>query len=308
MKQAETTAGQQIKNLFNARSNNLIPPFYLWIGLVLIAMFSLLPFIYLFTSSLSETQELLAGHLIPKHVTWTNYIDLFKNGDYLQALKNSISVSVMTTIFTLVIAIFAAYAFARVEFPFRMTALFLILAMQILPSISILVPTYMMMRNGIQIGIPFTNIIFFTTPPLLDTIWSLVVAYTTFTLPFAIWLLTGFLQSMPAELEEAASVDGSGRLRTMFSIILPLALPGIAATGIYIFLNVWDEFMFANSLTQTVASKTLPVVIREFIGKNSLDWGPMTAGGFLASLPPVVIALFFYRYIVGGLTTGGVKE
>lgn len=282
---------------------NLIPPFYLWIGLILLTCFTLVPFLYLFVSSISETKDLISGNLVPHHVSWTNYFTLFKNGsgDFIPALKNSIFVSVMTSIITLVIAIFAAYAFARVKFPFRMTILFVILAMQILPSMSIIVPVYMMMRNGIDLG-------FVTTPPLLDTTWALIITYTTFSLPFSIWLLTGFLQSIPKELEESAAVDGCGKFQTMFRIILPLALPGIAATGIFVLLDSWDEFAFASALTQTSAAKTLPIIIREFIGKNSLDWGPMTAGGFIASLPPVVIALFFYRHIVGGLTSGGVKE
>jgi multiple sugar transport system permease protein len=209
---------------------------------------------------------------------------------------------------TIFIGVFAAYALAKVKFPFRSTSLFAILAMQLLPSISIIVPMYMMMRDGIAVGIPFTSIVLFRSPPLLDTAAGLVVAYTTFSLPFAIWLMAGYFQTVSKEIEEASNVDGCGRLGTMFRIVIPLAMPGIAATAIFTMLSSWDEFIFASAFTQTDAAKTLPVAIREFIGRHSIDWGLMTAGGLVASLPPVLISLFLYRYIVGGLSAGGVKE
>ncbi len=225
----------------------------------------------------------------------------------MRAMKNSIEIAIGTTICTLILAVFAAYALSKIKFPFRTTALFAILAMQLLPSISIIVPLYVMMREGISIGIPFTGIVFFHTPPLLDTIWALIISYTTFALPFAIWILAGYFQTIPEALEEAAFIDGCSRIGTLFRVIIPLALPGIAATAIFTLLLAWDEFMFANAFSQTFASKTLPIVIREFIGKHSIDWGLMTAGGFIASLPPVIISLFLYRYIVTGLS-GGLKE
>jgi multiple sugar transport system permease protein len=297
--------------LFKTASNELIPPFWLWIGLILLTLFTLAPFAYLMITSISPSTELLNGRLFPHSPTFDNYVRLFTGptaASYLSAAKNSISVSVYTTVLTIVIGVFAAYALAKIKFPFRTTSLFAILAMQLLPSISIIVPMYMMMRNGIDIGIPFTGIVFFHTPPMLDTVAGLVVAYTTFSLPFAIWLMAGYFQTISRELEEAAYVDGNGRLGTMFRIVIPLAMPGIAATAIFTMLSAWDEFIFASAFTQTEAAKTLPVAIREFIGRHSIDWGLMTAGGFVASLPPVIISLFLYRYIVGGLSAGGVKE
>jgi multiple sugar transport system permease protein len=297
--------------LFITASHELIPPFYLWIGLVLLALFTLAPFAYLLSSSLSSSLELLSGKLFPHSPTFDNYTRLFKGeagAGFLHALRNSVSVSVWTTVVTIFIGVFAAYALAKIQFPFRSTSLFAILAMQLLPSISIIVPMYMMMRDGITVGIPFTSIVLFRSPPLLDTTAGLVVAYTTFSLPFAVWLMAGYFQTVSKEIEEAASVDGCGRLGTMFRIALPLALPGIAATAIFTLLSAWDEFIFASAFTQTDAAKTLPVAIREFIGRHSIDWGLMTAGGLVASLPPVLISLFLYRYIVGGLSAGGVKE
>ncbi len=297
--------------LFTAASHELMPPFYLWIGLILLAIFTLVPFLYLMTSSISQSQELISGHLFPHVPTLANYKKLLTgmgSSDFMHAMKNSVAAAALTTLFTLTIGIFASYTLAKIRFPFRMSTLFAVLAMQLLPSISIIVPMYIMMRNGLTVNIPFTSVELIHTPPLLDSIWSLVIAYSTFSLPFAIWLMTGYFQTIARELEEASFVDGCSRIGSMFRIVIPLSLPGIAATAIFTFLNAWDEFIFASAFTQTYASKTLPIAIREFIGKHSIDWGLMTAGGFVASLPPVIISLFLYRYIVSGLSAGGVKE
>lgn len=297
--------------LFKVSPSELIPPVYLWIGILLLTLFTLSPFLYLMISSISQSQELLSGHLFPHMPTFGNYLKLFQGNtgkDFVHALENSLSVSLWTTVITIFVGVFAAYALARIHFPFRVTLLFIILAMQLLPSISIIVPLYIMMREGITISIPFTSIELLHTKPLLDTTWSLVIAYIATSLPFAIWLMSGYFQSISKEMEEAAYIDGCSKFKTMRKIVLPLALPGIAATAIFTFLNSWDEFLFASAFSQTYASKTLPIAVREFIGKHSIDWGLMTAGGFVASLPPVIISLFLYRYIVSGLSEGGLKE
>ncbi|MFC5448535.1 carbohydrate ABC transporter permease [Paenibacillus aestuarii] len=297
--------------LFKVKGTELIPPLYLWIGLILLAIFTLAPFLYFILSSVSQPVDLLSGHLLPHSPTLDNYVRLFQGeagSDFIHAIKNSLSAALWTTLITILIGVFAAYALAKIKFPFRTTSLFVILAMQLLPSISIIVPMYIMMREGVTVNIPFTQVVLFRSPPLLDTVAGLVVAYTTFSLPFAIWLMAGFFQTISKELEEAAFVDGSGRLGTLRRIIIPLSAPGIAATAIFTMLSAWDEFLFASAFTQTAVSKTLPVAIREFIGRHSIDWGLMTAGGLIASLPPVIISLFLYRYIVGGLAAGGVKE
>ncbi|WP_082198470.1 carbohydrate ABC transporter permease [Bacillus sp. FJAT-26390] len=297
--------------MFKAASTDLFPPFYLWVGVILLAIFTLVPFLYLFLSSLSLEVELINGHLIPHSPTLKNYIGLLTGSNavmFLSALKNSIVVSVLVTLISIFVGVFAAYAFSRIKFPFRKTGLFVVLAVQIMPSISIITPLYILIRDGITLDIPFTGIVLFQTPPLLDSVWALIFSYTSFSLPYVVWLLAGYFQTIPKELEEASYVDGCNRFRTMFRIILPLSMPGIAATAIFAFLNAWDEFLFANAFTQTYTSKTLPIMVAEFVGKHSIDWGSMTAGGFLASLPPVIISLFLYKYIIGGVMAGGVKE
>jgi len=297
--------------MFKASSTDLFSPFYLWLGLIVLTICTLGPFVYLFLSSLSMEIELINGHLIPHSPTLKNYIGLLTGNNaivFASALKNSVIVSVLVTVISVFVGVFAAYAFSRIKFPFRKTGLFVVLAVQIMPSISIITPLYIIIRDGIKFDIPFTGIVLFQTPPLLDSVWALIFSYTSFSLPYVVWLLAGYFQTIPKELEEASYVDGCNRLRTMFRIILPLSMPGIAATAIFAFLNAWDEFLFANAFTQTYASKTLPIMIAEFVGKRSIDWGSMTAGGFMASLPPVIISLILYKYIIGGVTAGGVKE
>lgn len=306
-----TNRGAGLRRWFTRpRDGDLMPPFYLWLGIALLTLFTMGPFVYLLTSSLSLTRDLLSGHLLPHAPTLLNYRHLLAGtvgSDFFHALRNSFMVSAVTTVFTIVVGTLGGYALARLKFPLRVTLLFVILAMQLLPSISIIVPLYVMMRDGIDFSIPFTGI-GWHTPPLLDTSAALIAANLSFSLPYAAWLLSGYLQGVSRELEEAAYIDGCGRLGTMARILVPLAMPGIAATAIFTFLNCWDEFIYANAFTQTVASKTLPIVVREFIGKHSIDWGLMTAGGVVASLPPVIISLVLYRYIVSGLSAGGVKE
>ena len=143
--------------------------------------------------------------------------------------------------------------------------------------------------------------------PLLNTPYVLMLTYLTFTLPFAIWLMAAFFDTIPIELEDAALIDGASRLRTLFAIILPISAPGLVSTALFVFLSAWDEFFFALIFTSTVAAKTVPVAIAEFTGRYVSDVGAMMTGGVLAAIPPVLLSLFFARYIVSGLTAGAVK-
>jgi len=142
---------------------------------------------------------------------------------------------------------------------------------------------------------------------LLNTPYVLILTYLTFTLPFAIWLMAAFFDTIPIELEDAALIDGASRLRTLFSIILPISAPGLVSTALFVFLSAWDEFFFALIFTSTVAAKTVPVAIAEFTGRYVSDVGAMMTGGVLAAIPPVLLSLIFARYIVSGLTAGAVK-
>jgi multiple sugar transport system permease protein len=265
-------------------------------------LFTLLPLIWLFLSTIQTQASLLRvpPRIIPESVTFTNYVDIFKpaafgensgQSTFVLALRNSVIVSLGTTVVAMVFGTTAAYAFARFNIPRKRGLLLVVLGSQLLPPISIIIPLFRM----------------FKTAALLDTLWSLILAYSTFSLPFVVWIMVGYFQTVPKELEEAARIDGASRFQAFVRVALPLAAPGLAATSIFTLLNAWDEFFFALIFTSTYAAKTVPIALAEFIGRHSVNWGMLVTGGFIASLPPIVLSLAFYRYIVSGLAAGGLK-
>jgi multiple sugar transport system permease protein len=268
-------------------------------ALILLAIF--LPIAWMVISSISPQAELLATppHWIPQHLDLHNYTDiLLPTSDtndvaltFRSALVNSFEVGLLVTGLGLLFAIPAGYALARIPMRGGRTTITLILATRMLPAISTVIPLYLVAA----------------TLGLLDTKAVLVVLYLSFVLPFAVWILSGFFASVPREVEEAAMLDGAGRLRTLRSVVLPVALPGVAATAIFSFLLAWDEFFFPLIFTSTRDSKMVPVAISEFTGRHAVDFGAMATGGVLAAIPVVLVALLFNRLIVSGLTAGAVK-
>jgi len=267
--------------------------------LILLAIF--LPIAWMVISSVSPREELLATppHWIPQHIDLHNYVDiLLPTSDandvaltFRAALLNSFEVGLLVTFLGLLFAIPAGYALARIPMRGGRTTITLILATRMLPAISTVIPLYLVAA----------------TLGLLDTKAVLVVLYLSFVLPFAVWILSGFFASVPREVEEAAMLDGAGRLRTLRSVVLPVALPGVAATAIFSFLLAWDEFFFPLIFTSTRDAKMVPVAIAEFTGRHAVDFGAMATGGVLAAIPVVLVALVFNRLIVTGLTAGAVK-
>jgi multiple sugar transport system permease protein len=264
--------------------------------------FSLAPMAWLFLSTIQSQASLLRvpAQLLPQAVTFQNYVDIFRpaafgetsgQSTFFLALRNSLAVSLGTTALACLLGTSAAYAFARLNVPHRRTLLLAVLAAQLLPAISLVIPLFRMFKSA----------------GLLDSVLALILAYSTFSLPFVVWIMAGYFQSVPAELEEAARIDGASRWQAFVLIALPLAAAGLAATAIFTLLNVWDEFFFALIFTATYASKTLPVALAEFIGRHSVNWGLLVTGGFIASLPPIVLSLIFYRYIAAGIAAGGLK-
>ncbi|TKJ45614.1 ABC transporter permease [Candidatus Aerophobetes bacterium Ae_b3b] len=267
---------------------------------VLIFLFTIVPFCWLIISSISIKTELLSvpPHWIPKNPTLRSYKEILFGGTrttraaryFKQAVGNSIIVAGSATVLCLVIGSIASYSFTRLRFRGRHSLLLMILATQMIPAVAIIIPIYVVMM----------------TLRLLDTHLGLFITYSSFVLPLTIWIMMGYFQTIPIDIEDAARIDGCSRLGTLVRIVLPLAAPGLAATGIFAFIVAWNEFFLALILTQA-AVKTLPVLVSEFSTKFGADYVMMSTGGVLASLPPVILALTFQKYIIKGLTGGAIK-
>jgi multiple sugar transport system permease protein len=271
------------------------------VAAVVMALVILAPFAWLVISSVTPSGELLATHThwIPQDPTLSRYRQIISSapgGDnvaanFRLAMVNSLIVATATTVVSLAVGTLGGYAFARLRFRLRRTSLFAFLAIYMLPPIALVIPLYLALA---ALG-------------LLDTKTGLVVTYCSIVTPFCLWTMSNYFLSMPPDLEEAARVDGCTRLGALMRVMLPLARPGLLTTAMFGFLLAWDEFLYALIFTSTTNAKTIPVAIAEFTGKFSSDFGLIAAGGVLASLPPLLLALVFQRYIVGGLTSGAVK-
>jgi multiple sugar transport system permease protein len=266
-----------------------------------VLLFIYMPVFYLVLSSISTRAEILSVpiHWIPQNPTLKNYIDILTPGTttsevsktFKITLRNSLVVASSVTIISLVVGSLAAYALTRIRMPARQGFLMGIMGTRMIPEVSLVIPLYILAARFGMLN----------KPPVL------ILTYLSFALPFAIWLMAAFFETIPVELEDAALIDGCTRIRTLFAIILPISTPGLVSTALFIFLSAWDEFFFALIFTSTVAAKTVPVAIAEFTGRYVVDVGGMMTGGVLAAIPPVILSLIFARYIVSGLTAGAVK-
>jgi multiple sugar transport system permease protein len=271
---------------------------FIHVAALVAAAVILAPFGWLVYSSLVGQSDLLARPLRwwPSQVTLGRYREIFSADRgaaalFRDAMLNSFLVAVGTVVISLVVGILGGYALARLRFPLRRTTLVAFLVTYMLPPISLIIPLYLLMaRFG-----------------LLDTKTGLIVVYCSLATPFTLWTMSNFFGTLPVELEEAARVDGCSRLGALVRVILPLSRPGIVATGLFAFLLCWDEFLYALIFTSTSNAKTIPVAIAEFTGRNAVDFGLIAAGGVLAALPPVLIAMVFQRYLLDGLSSGAVK-
>lgn len=270
-------------------------------GCMLVAFVAILaPFAWLLISSVAKPVDLLAKPLsfIPGAISLDRYAaltfgvhpDSAAEG-FRAATANSLLVATTVTAVALLVGIPAAYAFARLRFRGRGWLILVFMATYMLPPIALVIPLYQIMSGF----------------GWLDRPIALIVIYSSFVTPFVIWLMRGYFESVSPELDDAARVDGCTRLGALVRVLLPVSAPGIVSTGLLAFLLAWDEFFYALVMTQTNAAKTLPVALNDFIGRHGIDFGMLAAGGVIAALPPVLIAFVFQRYLVAGLTAGGVK-
>jgi multiple sugar transport system permease protein len=272
---------------------------FIHVAAVVVALIFLAPFAWLAIASLASEADLLSLPLrwIPEHVSFHRYGQIFTShggtifANFRSSLFNSLIVASATVAISVTIGVFGAYAYARLRFRFARTSLLLFLSTYMVPPIALVIPLYLIMVRL----------------HLLNTRLGLIIVYCTFAVPFVLWTMGNYFQTIPRDLEDAARIDGYSRLGAMVKVILPLARPGLLATTLFVFLIAWDEFLYALIFTSTTAAKTIPVAIAEFTGRYTTDFGLQAAGGILAALPPVLIALGFQRYIVGGLATGAVR-
>ena len=285
---------------------------------ILFLAYILAPVAWLVTSSFQNEREIISKppHWIPHEPTMQNFAAIFaardktvtyetrrkadpSSGGYipstasnlLPAIANSFIVATAVVILNLLVGTPAAYALAKIRFRGRQASIYAILATRVIPDIALVVPFFLFIRN---LG-------------LLDSLWSLIITYLAVTVPFSVFILVNYFESLPDELDKAARVDGCSRLQTMTRIFLPLALPSLVAVGLFAFLASWNEFLLALMFTQTPKSQTLPIIVASFTSDFTISFSFINAAGVLAIIPPVIIALVFERYIVSGLTAGAVK-
>jgi len=264
-----------------------------YLPLVLLLVFILFPFYWTFITSVKPEDELYGAAVTywPRVITFESYKKLFTTTvNFLAAMKNSFIVASLTTMVSLTASTLAAYAFSRYEFAGRKSLMCIFLCNNMFPTVLLLIPLYTIMR---KLG-------FLYTPA------SLVLSYTTFTIPFSVWLLLGFLNDLPMSLEEAALVDGCNRGVAFVKIILPILGPCLVATGVYIFMTSWNEYTFAMMFTNT-DTRTIPVALKSLIGQLGVQWDLLTAGGIVTIIPVCIMFFFAQKRLVEGLTAGAVK-
>ncbi len=260
-----------------------------------VAFFALFPFYWaLNTSFKTENEMFQRATYLPAAPTLRNYEYVFRDSTFVDSLRNSVVVSGVVTIFSLVVGSFAAYALGRLKFQGRVVMLYVILSMTMFPQISILSGLYTVVREFGVFGTPF----------------ALILTYPVFTLPFTIWVLTTFFRGLPAEIEQAAIVDGATTFQTFRLILLPLTAPALVTTGLLAFVRSWNEYLFALNFTITEPSaQTAPVAIAQFSGTVSRQEpiAEIMAASMVVTIPLVVLVLVFQNRIVAGLTAGAVK-
>jgi multiple sugar transport system permease protein len=261
------------------------------LAIVMVAA-TVFPYVWILLTSIKPDAEIFTPdfHYLPQHATLDNYRQLLISTPIARYFVNSTIVASLSTMLALTVAVSAAYSFSRFRFRGRQVLMTLFLVIPMFPTVLILVPLFVIMR----------------TLNLLGTYWALLVAYTTFVIPFSVWMLTGFFDGFPVDLEEAGMVDGCTRMGAVARILLPLALPGLIATGIYIFIVAWNEFLFALMFT-TQQSRTLPVGLYSFIGEYSVQWGLLTACGVVVTIPVVTLFFLVQGHLIRGLTSGAIK-
>lgn len=279
--------------MVRSRSEKLIRRIATTVGVLIALFWSLAPIYWIVVTSLKTPREVYASPptLFPVNFTWANFQQALFGSNFLLYVWNSVQVAIAVTLVSAVIGALAAYPVARMEFKGRSVAARTIVAAYLLPPSLLFIPLFLILQN---MG-------------LINNKLGLVIAYLTFTVPFCTWMLIGYFRTIPAELDEAALMDGASRLQTLLRVVLPIATPGLAVVALFAFTHSWNEFLYALVFTHSNDAKTFPAGLTALIMGDTFIWGQLMASSVIAILPILAIYIGAQRYIVEGLAAGSVK-
>jgi multiple sugar transport system permease protein len=267
----------------------------LWWGLLAMTLFAMGPFLWVFLGSLKTRAELYATPLtyLPTQPTFQNYVDAWTSRltPFSRFFANSLWVSSVTMVATIAISTLAGYALARFRFVGKNTFMLVFLATQMFPAVLLIAP---LLSQWHALG-------------LIDTYQALIYSNFSFTVPFTVWMLVGYFESIPRELEESAMIDGSSRFGALTRIIIPLAAPGIAATAIFAFVSSWSELLFAVTFTSSTEMRTLSAGLLYMVGQYEIQWGQLGAGVMISTIPVAILFTFLQKHLIRGLMAGALK-
>jgi len=261
--------------------------------LITLTVFCMFPLVWTFLTSLKYEGDIVTQTMqyIPKRITFDNYVAIWTQSGFPTLVFNSFVVTATTVVLCLITGTLAAYSFSRFHYPGRGALMLGYLVIRMFPAVLMIIPLFILMRG---VG-------------LLDSRLGLALAYTSFLLPLFVWMLKGFFDAAPKELESAARIDGCTRLGAMVRIVLPLARNGLVATSVFVAIAAWNEFLFALMLTTSQGSRTWPVGLQLMVGEFQLPWGVLAAGGIISIIPVMILFAIVQRTMVHGITAGAVK-
>lgn len=264
------------------------------LALIVGGLYAGFPVVWMLVCSFKPNTEIFSYP--PKFISDTfsfgAYTSILKDPEKIRFFINSYFVSGVVTVLTLVVSIFAAYSFSRYDFKLKKPLNVIIISVQAVPPITLLIPYFGLM----------------VTLRLFNTYWALILTYMVLTLPYAIIMMTGYFNTLPKELDEAVMIDGASHFTALWRVLVPISIPGIVSVGMYTFMQAWNEYLFALSLTKTNDMRTVPIGIQLLMGQHSYEWNEMMAMSILGCLPVLILFLFFQRYFIGGMTAGSVKS
>jgi multiple sugar transport system permease protein len=267
----------------------------LWLGLAALTLFAMLPFVWVFLASFKTRAELYATPIVylPAALSVANYVEAWtsKLTPFSRFFANSLWVSSVTMVATTLVSILAGYALARFRFAGRQTFLLIFLATQMFPAVLLIAP---LLSQWYALG-------------LIDTYQALIYSNFSFTVPFTVWMLVGYFESIPLELEESAMLDGCNRFGALCRVVLPLAAPGVAATAIFAFVASWSELLFAITFTSQTEMRTLSAGLLFMVGQYEIQWGQLSAGVIISTVPVAILFTYLQRHLIQGLSAGAVK-